>query len=903
MNNIQILLLILLFLSIRYLCVRNRKKTIEKLDQIEQSSLVTVSKNTEYNIDAAILYDNQYHYLFKNIVLNNKKFILYMKCKIYESTNDSVSTKLEIYEGYPKVINSNKNWKGLTFNKIDAAVFIKEKDRKVIYFYSGKQIQIYDIDINKVVENINIEENINKYDNLNKKLDEDSNNIIDCVVNIEDKILYYFVNDQYATLDIEKGGSILSFKNIKDEFPTLNFKSNNIKFDSCVPIYDPRENYNNNIIFFKDDKYFQYDMENKKINEKHESNITEQFKILLYKHLIRHHKLIESELLELIDQVPDHEDIFNNIIQKLVKRSKNKNETQIRLKNPLNEGESIEILYRMSNNSKKLNSNETNCKLYNEYPVECLIDKNKICKQKVCKLFQKHDTADTNIVILDIPEEYINIETDQTEFLFNIEQVTFNEKFPFSIKNDWKSIWGYNEDNNQNIDKYFDSLYKEIDESLFDNIIYHPNEDNIYLFKKTIIEDNKQIAYQKADFTDDNIEIDIKLKNKIWQLIENDLLFDHVLYRKESIHTLESLMNNNEYYDEEEEEDIFYIHVFYFIKEDKDGRYIFSIYDIDQDKIIARNISLDKLFPEINNNLSTINNIISYTNNDNNDNITYIIGIPNDMNEQNVKDLLFLKYYNNEIMKEEYNQDNQDNQDNPKIKWTNKEGEEYNPFIKDITDINYKSVQIQNKIYQFDQNNQFYTIYRKYDLITGTFSNWVPWKKEKEIIIDIDIAKIQEQKCDNIELPKRVFNSETNYCPFNMDQLYYNNKKISECKTNITKIDPFKNNKYDINNYPCLTAAHHYLKDISDTERKKYIGKDCDKDFDKDEKRNKCIYYNHYKSFNHTNKIDEICFTNKASGHNRDCTDNGHFYTLDSDHKCMLDMQCTCEQCICPINK
>ena len=464
-----------------------------------------------YSIDAGILYNNIIgdidHYIFKNININNQKYILYSKCKILENTLNSVGEYVKINTKYPKIVNK-LTWPGLYFTVCQyelptylTTVFVIKT--KYVLQYLNKNIQEkevivaiqdeyliilneYERLVDKPILLSNIWENISSISCALMYNNKDKNNfnifIEDSYYNVQNPYFgtYNNVSKIYTPLKITK-----KIRKIKDSIIwNVNMNNNCYNVDAIFPIYKP-ELDSPLYYIFQNNKYIRYNLKLSKVDT-NISDITTTFYFLLYQQLV--YDLINTEYkidtkqsdkyMELI-----HQDVYNieSIIKelclykiKLFKKTKKKKYLKVILQKYISPREQLIIQYTNSIDSH--NSIEI---IQAGKKDRCDINKKGKCinfyncsKSSKCKnmMIEKTYTyEDSNNVVIDISKK------------FKLEKVLYTETYPKTVKESFKNIL-VGEHN-----KHLDAS------SIYENLLMVSN--NIYIDSCTMF-NNKLYIYK-----------------------------------------------------------------------------------------------------------------------------------------------------------------------------------------------------------------------------------------------------------------------------------------------------------------------------------------------------------------------------------------------------------------------
>ena len=424
-----------------------------------------------YSIDAGILYNNIIgdidHYIFKNININNQKYILYSKCKILENTLNSVGEYVKINTKYPKIVNK-LTWPGLYFTvgRYELPTYLTTMFVvKTIHIlqYLNKNIQETEVIIAIQGEFLII---LNEYERLVDKPILLSD-IWENVTSISSALMYnnkdknnfnIFVEDTYYNVQYPYFGTYNNVSNIhtplkitkkkrqiKDSIIwNVNMNNNCYNIDAIFPIYKPKSNNPVLYYIFQNNKYIRYNLDSSKIDV-NISDITTTFYFLLYQQLV--YDLINTEYkidAEQSDKYMEliHKDVYNieSVITdlckykiKLYKKTKKKKHLKVVLQKHISPKEQLIIQYTNSIDSHssikiKQAGKEDRCDINKKGKCINFYNCSKSSKCKNMMIEKTYTYEDSNNVVLDISKE------------FKLEKVLYTETYPKTIKESFKNI-------------------------------------------------------------------------------------------------------------------------------------------------------------------------------------------------------------------------------------------------------------------------------------------------------------------------------------------------------------------------------------------------------------------------------------------------------------------------------
>lgn len=233
------------------------KKSRTKFDTSKCVTNESIIKNTPYKCDAGFYCSKLgYYYLFKNSLLDDDNIILFRELTVEDSKSNE--------EGNCIILNET-NWPGVTFNKIDATLYLENDpeednmDREVVYFFSGKQYIKFDMKNNEVIKNSITSENVNELNNgffSNLMFEE-----ITACCHIGNGICWFFNDDKFIQATLKNNKLQINSSPSKLKNNTL---FNDISFNSFDVILHFHNLKNSNILIFKDNEIIDYDTTTRK---------------------------------------------------------------------------------------------------------------------------------------------------------------------------------------------------------------------------------------------------------------------------------------------------------------------------------------------------------------------------------------------------------------------------------------------------------------------------------------------------------------------------------------------------------------------------------------------------------------------------------------------------------------
>jgi hypothetical protein len=196
------------------------------------------NKRTNKILCAFAIPEANKYYLFKNIIVNNTKYIMF----------NIISNEHVKHESKLLGIVNDITWPGLTFNEnIDATFY----DNNIIYFFNGANVIKYDITINHKKNVTNVKGQMNSIGSEFPNLDFKSN--INCIISLGNGDAFIIKNNNYVKFNFRLKKQYNSIPALFGKDVINNLTMNNI--DAAITLKN-----NNNSLYaylFRDNFYVQ----------------------------------------------------------------------------------------------------------------------------------------------------------------------------------------------------------------------------------------------------------------------------------------------------------------------------------------------------------------------------------------------------------------------------------------------------------------------------------------------------------------------------------------------------------------------------------------------------------------------------------------------------------------------
>lgn len=509
---------------------------IEYFDTMQKNSKCNISRNIN-SIDGAILYKDSeneiYHYFFKNVNIENVKYLAFSKCRLYPDIEGTKGDYLKLEPTYPKICNYI-NIPGLYFSentykepKYISSIFtiskesvedlleIKPKNNEIIVAIQDKLIIFCTFTKRLVSKPLYINDIWPTIKKINS-----------AIVNSNGKYLYIFSDQDYYKISLplkkQYKKNEIKKKEIKSKWK-WNFGNNCLNIDAIVNIYS-KNNVSSEYYIFQNEKYIRY----KNIKEKNEnsfiqSDITYKFAEMIYGQLIFDLKGTENEISEnyikkthepkLKKNKNNIHDIIKQCAKKKIQLYKNTGDEKylvLKFDNPIDLNENIIISYKnivKDYNKVDLPSTSEKCdKLSND---------EQICINSILHNNKNYYHVKATLTSLNSGNIIIDISED-----FELENVTYVKTYPLTIKESLSELFRGNNLQSENIYNILLNLSDSSSNLGIDSVIY---VNDLYYFYKNYTTDNSNsfVKYTTAEIS--NFTFIKKNESKIFPVINLSL--------------------------------------------------------------------------------------------------------------------------------------------------------------------------------------------------------------------------------------------------------------------------------------------------------------------------------------------------------------------------------------------
>lgn len=569
------------------------------------------TKRDIYSIDGGILYKDFdgsiYHYFFKNVNVENVKYLAFSKCRLYPDTLGTQGDYLKLEPNFPKVVN-NINMSGLYFTE----EYEEPKYISAIFTINKKYIKSYlDLDTENDEIIVAIQDKLVIFCTLIKRLIYKPLNISDLwkgvkrvncgMIDSSESNLYLFSDQSYykVKLPFKKDTEPIKKSLKKSSLWNYSFGTECKNIDAIVRVYT-ENNISNQFYIFQNEKYLRYPkMSGEKENAIIQSDITTNFANMIYGQLLidlndTKQELKESDIIkneQLLEENDNHIfDIINELARKkikLFKKTKDNKHLSIIFKKPIDANENIIINYTNiieNYNKKNIASKADECDL--KYEVHCInvISKDDKNYYEVTSTFT---TNESGKLVIDISDD------------FNLESVIYVRTYPNLIKNSMAELFRGNNLQNETIYNILLNLSNSSSNMGIDSVIYVNNM--FYFYKNYITNKSKSfVKYATANFS--NFKY-VHKYTKVFPVINLALENESLEFDKDDINTAGNMIEILSLC--KKKDNIYYI--FGKIKNSETSRVL--EYNSTTQKVEKYAKDISKLF-----NIDNINNIIAVFN-------------------------------------------------------------------------------------------------------------------------------------------------------------------------------------------------------------------------------------------------------------------------------------------------
>ncbi len=608
---------------------------VEYFEQVRKDLKCNVKRDI-YSIDGAILYkdsDNAlYHYFFKNVNIENIKYLAFSKCRLFPDTLGTQGDYLKIEPNYPKVVN-NINMGGIYFTedyrepKYISAIFTINKKfvENYLDIQTDNQEIIVVIQDSKVIFCTLTKRLVNKPINI-EKIWKGVKRVNCGIVDATDSKLFLFSNNSYYTVTLPFSNKEISKKSLnKKSLWNYSFGTECKNIDAIVRVYT-ENNISNQFYIFQNEKYIRYPSSNgDKTNAIIESDITSNFAKMLYGQLLidlnnTKEELKESHINEFEDQIQKNDNNIFKIINKLSKKkiklfNKKNNDKHLFVKfnKPIDANENIIINYTNiieDYNNEEITSKNENCDIETDTHCINVISKDDINYYDVISTYTANESGN---LIIDISND------------FNLKSVLYVRTYPNLIKNSMVELFRGNNLQNETIYNILLNLSDSSANLGIDSVIY---VNNMFYFYKNYVTNNSKSFVKYATANISNFKY-VHKYTKMFPVINLSLENESLEFNKDDINTAGNMieilslckMKDNMYY------------IFGKIKNSEMSRVL--VYNSTTQKVDKYAKDISKLFK-----IDNINNIIAVFNLDPNNILKlnkpilcFIISTPNSIAE------------------------------------------------------------------------------------------------------------------------------------------------------------------------------------------------------------------------------------------------------------------------------